>query len=176
MNSVTANPMQYEHCKFGLEDQMEDRFPTTYWDYNDMTFSNKQLNYFFLGGEIKWYSKEEAGVYKSGAKKGQPKYKKEERSIVLPSLFDPIYLKKNKSGYSFDEDALRSIIENESGDGEIFATNMLTLREKEKELQMLTSLLNLTWPDGIIHPSYNHCITATGRLSCSNPNLQQVSK
>ena len=29
--------------------------------------------------------------------------------------------------------------------------------------------------DGKIHPQYNQSVTVTGRLSCSQPNLQNVS-
>ena len=34
----------------------------------------------------------------------------------------------------------------------------------------------LTWEDGLIHPSINHCSTDTGRTSCTKPNLQNASR
>ena len=33
----------------------------------------------------------------------------------------------------------------------------------------------LVWPDGVIHHSLNHCATATGRLSSTKPNFQNVT-
>jgi DNA polymerase-1 len=48
-----------------------------------------------------------------------------------------------------------------------------------KKLAKLTgsfgaSLLSKVQPDGRLHPSYNQCVTKTGRLSCSKPNVQQI--
>jgi DNA polymerase-1 len=47
-----------------------------------------------------------------------------------------------------------------------------------KKLAKLTgsfgaSLLSKVQPDGRLHPSYNQCVTKTGRLSCSKPNLKR---
>jgi len=52
----------------------------------------------------------------------------------------------------------------------------LLIRKMEKDYSAFyKSTLELLWPDGCVHPQYQHTATATGRLSCSKPNLQQVS-
>lgn len=40
----------------------------------------------------------------------------------------------------------------------------------------IVGLIEQTYDDGKIHPTYNQCGTDSGRLSCSNPNLQQLPR
>jgi DNA polymerase-1 len=40
----------------------------------------------------------------------------------------------------------------------------------------MDGLLKQMYSDGKIHPSYNQCGTDSGRLSCQNPNLQQLPR
>lgn len=52
-------------------------------------------------------------------------------------------------------------------------TYYITTDEKTGEQK---GMLTLVGPDGIVHHSINHTNTVTGRLSCSNPNLQNLTK
>lgn len=45
-----------------------------------------------------------------------------------------------------------------------------------KIVQMYSKLPSMIEPDGVIRPSFKNCGTKTGRLSCSDPNLQQLPK
>lgn len=54
------------------------------------------------------------------------------------------------------------------------ATLLLEYRKLDKLASAFgTKMLDFV-KDGRIHPSYNQCVTLTGRLSCSKPNLQQI--
>lgn len=53
------------------------------------------------------------------------------------------------------------------------ASLMLEIRQLSKELSTYyTSVEELIYPDGCVHPQFNHTATATGRLSCKGPNVQ----
>jgi len=58
-----------------------------------------------------------------------------------------------------------------------FTTSVLEYRTMAKDLSTYYKpYIALTWPtDRCIHPKYNHCATATGRLSSSSPNMQNVT-
>lgn len=48
--------------------------------------------------------------------------------------------------------------------------------DKEGNVKKVKGMLQYVQPDGIIHHSLNLCATATGRLSSSNPNLQNLPR
>lgn len=52
-------------------------------------------------------------------------------------------------------------------------TYYITTDEKTGEQK---GMLTMVGPDGIVHHQLNHTSTVTGRLSCSNPNLQNLTK
>ena len=82
-------------------------------------------------------------------------------------------IKKGKTGYSTDV----SVLEKLSGEHKI-ADFLLQYRERQKligtYLEALPEMLNPE--DKLIHTSFNQAVTSTGRLSSSNPNLQNVNK
>ena len=91
-------------------------------------------------------------------------------------LFDKLKLdtkaKKSKTGqYSTSEEVLTSIIDRHP---------VVPLILDYRELKKLISTYVATLPsyidprDGKIHTTYNQTVTATGRLSSSNPNLQNL--
>ena len=61
-------------------------------------------------------------------------------------------------------------------EGSPAAEALLDHRDATKRLQFLRSWLDHLGPDGRIHAGYNVAKVVTGRLSSSDPNLQQVSK
>ncbi|MDO8786350.1 MAG: DNA polymerase I, partial [Syntrophales bacterium] len=89
-------------------------------------------------------------------------------------LFDRLGLprgKKTKEGYSTDVGVLSSLARNHELPAEILAYRSMA-KLKSTYIDALPLLVN---PDtGRIHTSYNQTVTATGRLSSSNPNLQNI--
>lgn len=55
------------------------------------------------------------------------------------------------------------------------ADALLRHRDATKTLEFLRSWLKLRDPDNVIHATYNVGFVKTGRLSSSNPNVQQIS-
>lgn len=91
-------------------------------------------------------------------------------------LFGKLHLldkaKKSKTGqYSTSEDVLLSVKDKHPVVGKI-----LDYRELKKLISTyITALPGYIRPDtGKIHTTYNQTVTATGRLSSSNPNLQNL--
>lgn len=92
--------------------------------------------------------------------------------ILFEKLRLPIQKKtKKKTGYSTDMDVLVTLAP---------AHELPSLILRHRELSKLKStytdaLLELIHPEtGRIHTSYNQTVTATGRLSSSDPNLQNI--
>ena len=80
--------------------------------------------------------------------------------------------KKTKTGqYPTGEDILQKIVNENPIVQNILDYRSLT-KLKSTYVDSLPSLVNLN--DGLIHTSYNQAITATGRLSSNNPNLQNI--
>lgn len=79
--------------------------------------------------------------------------------------------RKTKTGYSTDADALASL-----ADKHAIVQKILTYRELTKlKSTYVDSLPRLRDPrTGRIHTHFNQAVTATGRLSSSDPNLQNI--
>jgi DNA polymerase-1 len=52
---------------------------------------------------------------------------------------------------------------------------ILSRKKFAKRAQFLTKWLEFSAPDGRLHPMFNNTRVATGRLSSSNPNCQQIT-
>ncbi|MGD0283239.1 MAG: DNA polymerase I [Dissulfurispiraceae bacterium] len=80
-------------------------------------------------------------------------------------------LKKTKTGYSTGMDVLEELAKSHELPGEIL--NYRTLYKlKTTYTDTLPKLINAR--TGRIHTSFNQAVTATGRLSSSDPNLQNI--
>lgn len=89
-------------------------------------------------------------------------------------LFEKLKLptgKKTKDGYSTDVDVLSYLALSHELPAEILAFRSLS-KLKSTYVDALPALINTQ--TGRIHTSYNQTVTATGRLSSSNPNLQNI--
>ncbi len=80
--------------------------------------------------------------------------------------------KKTKTGqYATGEDVLQKLSHKHPIIQKILDYRSFT-KLKSTYLDALPALVNLK--DGLIHTSYNQAVTATGRLSSNNPNLQNI--
>jgi len=89
-------------------------------------------------------------------------------------LFDRLGLprgRKTKAGYSTDVDVLTNLAKSYELPAEILAYRSLA-KLRSTYVDALPALVNPR--TGRVHTSYNQTVTATGRLSSSNPNLQNI--
>ena len=139
--------------------------------------SNDHLSALLYGGTITETVKVPVGHYKSGAKAGQVKYKNEEREHKLPRIFKPLKGSETAKGtFSVEEAVLLSL---EKGNQELLK-DLLTIKKYKKELSTYLYGLQNKQDEGhysdYIYGQFNQCVAATGRLSSSNPNLQNLSE
>ena len=79
--------------------------------------------------------------------------------------------KKIKTGYTTDAEALQSLLENT---GDVVVEQILAWREVTKLRQTVAGLIPLVDANGRIHTTFQQTVAATGRLSSSDPNLQNI--
>ena len=89
-------------------------------------------------------------------------------------LFDELAMpktKRTKTGYTTDADALQALyVKTEHP----FLEHLLRHRDVIRLRQTIDGLLKTVAGDGRIHTTFNQTIAATGRLSSTDPNLQNI--
>jgi len=90
--------------------------------------------------------------------------------VLFEKLKLPI-IKRTKTGISTDEGVLRKLMPSDPIIGLILEHRTLS-KLKSTYIDALPELINKK--TGRVHTSFNQTITATGRLSSSNPNLQNI--
>ncbi|CAM3387064.1 DNA polymerase I [Kibdelosporangium persicum] len=89
-------------------------------------------------------------------------------------LFDELQMpktKKTKTGYTTDADALTTLFETTAHP---FLQHLLEHRDATRLKTTVDGLIKSVADDGRIHTTYNQTIAATGRLSSTEPNLQNI--
>ena len=89
-------------------------------------------------------------------------------------LFEELDLPKTKrikTGYSTDAESLEWLF---SKTGHPVLKNLLRIRESGKLRTTIEGLLSAVSSDGRIHTTFQQTIAATGRLSSTDPNLQNI--
>jgi DNA polymerase-1 len=98
---------------------------------------------------------------------GSPK----QLQVVLFDELDMPKTKRTKTGYTTDADALQQLyVKTEHP----FLLHLLRHRDVARLRQTIEGLLKTVAPDGRIHTTFNQMIAATGRLSSTDPNLQNI--
>lgn len=144
------------------------------WDSKD------HLSCYLYGGTITETQRYPVGVYKSGQKLGQPRYKLIDYEYKLPQLVKPLpgsELKK-EGYYATNDQILRSI----KGTREV-RNRINTILERSKSVKLsgtyyrgLPKLIEeMDWPKQKLHGQFNQCVVTTGRLSSNKPNLQNFA-
>ncbi len=89
-------------------------------------------------------------------------------------LFDKLEMpktKRTKTGYTTDADALQSLFDKTEHP---FLAHLLEHRDATRLKVTVDGLLKSVSDDGRIHTTFNQTIAATGRLSSTEPNLQNI--
>ncbi|SDF80639.1 DNA polymerase I [Blastococcus aurantiacus] len=89
-------------------------------------------------------------------------------------LFDELGLpktKKNKTGYTTDADALTSLL---ASTGHPFLEHLLRHRDVTRLRTVIDGLIPMVDDVSRIHTTFQQTIAATGRLSSTDPNLQNI--
>ena len=177
------------HCK----DFMRDHSWPLNFDINPM--SNQQLMASLYGGvELSHFVDEtvvepdtgEPVLYKSGMKKGQVKTRKVKKYFdPSPIIYDLAYKIETDLGVKIDHDVTeKTLLTIEQWCikhhgpatrlGQLIE-NVLEVRHICKNLQTYVENMIKYEINGVIHPNFNHAVTATKRLSSSKPNFQNFT-
>ncbi|MGZ4449233.1 MAG: DNA polymerase I, partial [Nocardioides sp.] len=120
-----------------------------------------------FGAEVKKAAEEAFGVIGKEINLGSPK----QLQVVL---FDELAMpktKRTKTGWTTDAEALQTLYEKTEHP---FLLALLRHRDVSRLRQTLEGLLKTVASDGRIHTTFNQLIAATGRLSSTDPNLQNI--
>jgi DNA polymerase I len=79
--------------------------------------------------------------------------------------------KRIKTGYTTDSEALTTLL---ASTGHPVLEHLLHHRDVAKLKSIVDSLIPMAGEDGRIHTTFNQMIAATGRLSSTDPNLQNI--
>lgn len=166
-----ARDLEREIVLLQEKHQMLHNVPNFNWGSPD------HLSALLYGGTIREEVRIPVGHYKTGAKVGQPRFKIEEREHKLPRLFKPpkgSELKKDGL-WSVDEVTLASLESDHP-----LLSDLLTIKKYQKEVSTYLRGFGRRQDEGgysdFIYGQFNQCVAATGRLSSSNPNLQNLSE
>jgi DNA polymerase-1 len=120
-----------------------------------------------LGGEVK--SAEQAAFAVTGHEfnLGSPKQLQE---VLFTELALP-KTKRIKTGYTTDSEALTGLLA--QTEHPVLA-HLLRHRDVAKLKSIVDSLIPMADADGRIHTTFNQTIAATGRLSSTDPNMQNI--
>lgn len=177
---VQASLEQAETIKKEIEEidrKLNSEYPLIPLDFN----KRRHVSAFLYGGPVAWRSRVLNGVFKTGDRKGQPKYKWVDHEETLPRKVIP---KKgseldDERYFSTDEKTIRTLNPTKE------VKKSIELLQKRAELVTLVSryleglpklIEEKDWPAGWVFGNLNQCVAATGRLSSNEPNLQNVAE
>jgi DNA polymerase I len=151
---------------FAREYAYENGFPI---DAPFNVMSVKHLSALFFGTPVKWKERVQDGVYKNG----KPKWKLVEKEWKNPKpLRHPTAKEVNGRGeYPVDDEVLAAI-ETSRFSSMVSLIRSIRTQKKWKETYYENLKSFRSSVDDRVHPSLNHCVTDTGRLSCTKPNIQ----
>lgn len=141
--------------------------------------SNFHLSSLLYGGTIQVDDRIPIGVYKTGAKTGQTRYKIVTKDYILPRLVEPIKGSELATDgyYGSDEDTLRNL--KTTGSGKRIINQILERRGIEKLRGTYYAgipklMREHAWSNSLVHGQLNQCVATTGRLSATKPNQQNM--
>jgi DNA polymerase I len=120
-----------------------------------------------FGAQVKQAAQDAYSVIGKEINLGSPK----QLQVVLFDELGMPKTKRTKTGYTTDADALQTLHEQT---GHPFLEHLLVHRDATRLKITVEGLLKSIADDGRIHTTYSQTIAATGRLSSTEPNLQNV--
>ncbi len=120
-----------------------------------------------LGGEVKAAEQGAYALIGHEFNLGSPKQLQE----ILFTELDLPKTKRIKTGYTTDSEALTGLL---AQTRHPVLEHLLRHRDVAKLKSIVDSLIPMADEDGRIHTTYNQTIAATGRLSSTDPNLQNI--
>jgi DNA polymerase-1 len=120
-----------------------------------------------FAAQVKQAAQDAYGVIGKEINLGSPK----QLQVVLFDELNMPKTKRTKTGYTTDADALQTLYEQT---GHEFLQHLLVHRDATRLKITVEGLLKSIADDGRIHTTYSQTIAATGRLSSTEPNLQNV--
>jgi DNA polymerase-1 len=120
-----------------------------------------------LFGEVKGSEQAAYAVVGHEFNLGSPKQLQE---VLFTELALP-KTKRIKTGYTTDSEALTTLL---ASTGHPVLEHLLRHRDVSKLKSIVDSLIPMADADGRIHTTFNQMIAATGRLSSTDPNLQNI--
>lgn len=142
----------------------------TFWNPS----SNDDLRIVLYGGIKTVEKRVVVGVYKTGAKAGQNRYKIEKNHFDIYGMFQGLNLRDEEK--TVDESKIKQLKTVCKWFSRTqFLDNILEYRDITKNLgTYYEGYMSYADSDGFIHPQYHHTRTPTGRLTCTSPNLQNI--
>lgn len=141
--------------------------------------SRDDMSVFLYGGSIKTETRIPCGVYKSGNKVGEVRYKIIKNEYPFERRVEPPKGSElKKEGYfSTDEATLLTVKTNKIS--KFIITKIL---ERSKLCKLRSTYLEglpkvikeMEWPDNTLFSNLNQCVATTGRLSSTKPNQQNL--
>ncbi len=120
-----------------------------------------------LGGDVKASEQAAFSIIGHEFNLGSPKQLQE---VLFTELGLP-KTKRIKTGYTTDSEALTGLL---AQTGHPVLEHLLRHRDVARLKSIVDSLIPMADEDGRIHTTYNQMIAATGRLSSTDPNLQNI--
>jgi DNA polymerase I len=120
-----------------------------------------------FAGRVKQAEQEAFRVIGKEINLGSPK----QLQVVLFDELDMPKTKRTKTGYTTDADSLTTLYETTEHP---FLQHLLEHRDASRLKVTVEGLIKSTSDDGRIHTTFNQTIAATGRLSSTEPNLQNI--
>jgi DNA polymerase I len=119
------------------------------------------------GGSVKQAAQEAYAIIGKEINLGSPK----QLQVVL---FEELALPKTKrikTGYTTDADSLQTLLEQT---GHPFLEHLMRHRDWSRLKTVVDGLIPMVDDTGRVHTTFNQTIAATGRLSSTDPNLQNI--
>jgi len=137
--------------------------------------STQQVAAVFYGGVLKADDKEQIGVYKTGQRAGEPKYRAVSVEYHIPGHAVAAFYTDRKT----DDARLTELRDafSQHTNYDAFITNLLAYRTTKKLLSTYYEPTQQACEasfDGRLHGNINLAVTNTGRKSSSGPNLQNL--